>query len=149
MHDESDSEFARYFSYLNLFAAVMLVLVLGANFPLMFAAGRRRSVLVSPHRLRFKKKSATTPARRRRRHRIGDYAFISHAGAFAKFGTSPPGDRAAVATPPPRDVWGLSITTLLLFIGATGSQRRFALHLAADAMEGRQTSPHSSTPRRW
>ncbi|HKH73421.1 MAG TPA: proton-conducting transporter membrane subunit, partial [Vicinamibacterales bacterium] len=36
MHDESDSEFARYFSYLNLFAAFMLVLVLGANFPVMF-----------------------------------------------------------------------------------------------------------------
>src|SRR6185503_1565787 len=32
MHEESDSEFARYFSYLNLFAAFMLVLVLGANF---------------------------------------------------------------------------------------------------------------------
>ncbi len=36
MHDEVDSEFARYFSYLNLFAAFMLVLVLGANFPVMF-----------------------------------------------------------------------------------------------------------------
>ncbi|MBW8868907.1 MAG: NADH-quinone oxidoreductase subunit L, partial [Acidobacteria bacterium] len=36
MHDETDSEFARYFSYLNLFAAFMLVLVLGANFPVMF-----------------------------------------------------------------------------------------------------------------
>src|SRR4030095_8261164 len=36
MHDEVDSEFARYFSYLNLFAAFMLVLVLGSNFPVMF-----------------------------------------------------------------------------------------------------------------
>ena len=36
MHDETDSEYARYFSYLNLFAAFMLVLVLGANFPVMF-----------------------------------------------------------------------------------------------------------------
>ena len=36
MHDERDSEFARYFSYLNLFAAFMLVLVLGANFLVMF-----------------------------------------------------------------------------------------------------------------
>ncbi len=31
MHEESDSEYARYFSYLNLFAAFMLVLVLGAT----------------------------------------------------------------------------------------------------------------------
>ena len=36
MHDEPDSEFARYFSYLNLFASFMLVLVLGASFPVMF-----------------------------------------------------------------------------------------------------------------
>jgi NADH:ubiquinone oxidoreductase subunit 5 (subunit L)/multisubunit Na+/H+ antiporter MnhA subunit len=36
MHDETDAEFARYFSYLNLFAAFMLMLVLGASFPVMF-----------------------------------------------------------------------------------------------------------------
>src|SRR5262245_15045245 len=36
MHEERDSEFARYFSYLNLFAAFMLLLVLGANFLVMF-----------------------------------------------------------------------------------------------------------------
>src|ERR1019366_4629059 len=36
MEEETDSEFARYFSYLNLFAAFMLVLVLGASFPVMF-----------------------------------------------------------------------------------------------------------------
>ena len=36
MQEESDAEFARYFSYLNLFAAFMLVLVLGANFLVMF-----------------------------------------------------------------------------------------------------------------
>src|SRR5205085_8778630 len=36
MHDETDGEFARYFSYLNLFAAFMLVLVLGSTFPVMF-----------------------------------------------------------------------------------------------------------------
>ncbi|MDE3156295.1 MAG: NADH-quinone oxidoreductase subunit L, partial [Acidobacteriota bacterium] len=32
MHEETDSEYARYFSYLNLFAGFMLLLVLGANF---------------------------------------------------------------------------------------------------------------------
>ena len=36
MHDELDGEFARYFSYLNLFAAFMLILVLGANFLVLF-----------------------------------------------------------------------------------------------------------------
>jgi NADH-quinone oxidoreductase subunit L len=32
MHEERDAEYARYFSYLNLFASFMLVLVLGSNF---------------------------------------------------------------------------------------------------------------------
>src|SRR5918993_427062 len=32
MHEEPDSEYARYFSYLNLFASFMLILVLGASF---------------------------------------------------------------------------------------------------------------------
>src|SRR5207247_10761140 len=36
MHEESTSEYARYFSYLNLFAAFMLVLVLAANVLVMF-----------------------------------------------------------------------------------------------------------------
>src|SRR4029077_20301718 len=36
MHDERDAEFARYFSFWNLFAAFLLVLVLGANFLVMF-----------------------------------------------------------------------------------------------------------------
>ena len=36
MHEETDADYARYFSYLNLFASFMLVLVLGASFPVMF-----------------------------------------------------------------------------------------------------------------
>src|SRR6186713_3375526 len=36
MHDEVDSEFARYFSYLNLFASFMLVLVMGSSLPVLF-----------------------------------------------------------------------------------------------------------------
>jgi NADH:ubiquinone oxidoreductase subunit 5 (subunit L)/multisubunit Na+/H+ antiporter MnhA subunit len=31
MHDERDSEYARYFSYLNLFASFMLVLLASAR----------------------------------------------------------------------------------------------------------------------
>src|ERR1044072_4632941 len=36
MHDESNEGFARYFAYLNLFVFSMLLLVLGANYVLMF-----------------------------------------------------------------------------------------------------------------
>ena len=35
-HEETDAEFARYFSYLNLFCFFMLMLVLGSNFLVMF-----------------------------------------------------------------------------------------------------------------
>src|SRR5947208_17165221 len=36
MHEESDAEYARYFSYLNLFAAFLLVLALGVDLLVMF-----------------------------------------------------------------------------------------------------------------
>ncbi len=36
MHEETDSEYARFFSYLNLFVFFMLLLVLGSNFLVMF-----------------------------------------------------------------------------------------------------------------
>ncbi|MGX5820515.1 NADH-quinone oxidoreductase subunit L [Chitinophaga lutea] len=36
MHDESNESFARYFAYLNLFVFSMLILVLGANYVMMF-----------------------------------------------------------------------------------------------------------------
>ncbi len=36
MHEESSPDFARYFSYLNLFVFSMLILVLGANYLIMF-----------------------------------------------------------------------------------------------------------------
>ena len=36
MHNETDSGYARYFGYLNLFTGSMLILVLAANLPVMF-----------------------------------------------------------------------------------------------------------------
>ena len=36
MHEETDADYARFFSYLNLFVFFMLVLVLGSNFLVMF-----------------------------------------------------------------------------------------------------------------
>ena len=90
MHDEVDSEFARYFSYLNLFAAFMLVLVLGANFPVMFVGwegvGLCSYLLIG---FWFKKKSATDAGKKAFVvNRIGDYAFIlGMLALFAQFGT--------------------------------------------------------------
>jgi NADH-quinone oxidoreductase subunit L len=142
MHDESDSEFARYFSYLNLFAAFMLVLVLGANFPLMFVGwegvGLCSYLLIG---FWFKKKSANDAGKKAFVvNRIGDYAFIlGMLALFAKFGTLDFQEiAAAVAALPPETTFGaLSITTLLLFIGATGKSAQIPLYTwLPDAMEG-------------
>ena len=85
MHDEVDSEFARYFSYLNLVAAFMLVLVLGANFPVMFVGwegvGLCSYLLIG---FWFKKQSANDAGKKAFVvNRIGDYAFLL--GMFALF----------------------------------------------------------------
>jgi NADH-quinone oxidoreductase subunit L len=142
MHDESDSEFARYFSYLNLFASFMLVLVLGANFPLMFVGwegvGLCSYLLIG---FWFKKKSANDAGKKAFVvNRIGDYAFLLGIFAlFAKFGTLDFQEIAsAVATLPAETTFGvLSITTLLLFIGATGKSAQIPLYTwLPDAMEG-------------
>ena len=44
----ADSEYARYFSYLNLFAAFMLVLVLGSNFLVMFVGWEGVGLVLLP-----------------------------------------------------------------------------------------------------
>ena len=142
MHDEVDSEFARYFSYLNLFASFMLVLVLGANFPVMFVGwegvGLCSYLLIG---FWFKKKSANDAGKKAFVvNRIGDYAFIlGMLALFVQFGTLDfQGIAAAVAPMAPEAGFGiLSIATLLLFIGATGKSAQIPLYTwLPDAMEG-------------
>jgi len=142
MHDEVDSEFARYFSYLNLFASFMLVLVLGSNFPLMFVGwegvGLCSYLLIG---FWFKKKSANDAGKKAFIvNRVGDYAFIlGMLAIFAKFGTLDfQGVASAVAAMPAETGFGiLSLATLLLFIGATGKSAQIPLYTwLPDAMEG-------------
>jgi len=142
MHDEVDSEFARYFSYLNLFASFMLVLVLGANFPLMFVGwegvGLCSYLLIG---FWFKKKSANDAGKKAFIvNRVGDYAFIlGMLAIFAKFGTLDfQAVASAVAAMPAETGFGiLSLATLLLFIGATGKSAQIPLYTwLPDAMEG-------------
>jgi NADH-quinone oxidoreductase subunit L len=142
MHDEVDSEFARYFSYLNLFAAFMLVLVLGTTFPVMFVGwegvGLCSYLLIG---FWFKKKSASDAGKKAFVvNRIGDYAFIlGMLAIFAQFGTLDfQGVAAAVAARPPETSFGiLSVAALLLFIGATGKSAQIPLFTwLPDAMEG-------------
>jgi NADH-quinone oxidoreductase subunit L len=142
MHDEVDSEFARYFSYLNLFAAFMLVLVLGSSLPVLFVGwegvGLCSYLLIG---FWYKKQSANDAGKKAFVvNRIGDYAFIlGMLALFAKFGTLDfQGIASAVAVLPPEMEFGaLSLAALLLFIGATGKSAQIPLYTwLPDAMEG-------------
>jgi NADH-quinone oxidoreductase subunit L len=142
MHEESDGEYARYFSYLNLFAAFMLVLVLGGNFLVLFIGWE--GVGLCSYRLIgfwYEKKSATDAGKKAFVvNRIGDYAFIlGTLLIFLRFGTLD-FQRIASAVAPlaPESVFGmLSLATLLLFIGATGKSAQIPLYVwLPDAMEG-------------
>jgi NADH-quinone oxidoreductase subunit L len=142
MHEESDSEFARYFSYLNLFAAFMLVLVLGANFLVMFVGwegvGLCSYLLIG---FWYQKKSASDAGKKAFIvNRIGDFGFILGVLLlFSRFGTIDFQEVArAVADLGPETGFGtISAITLLLFVGATGKSAQIPLYVwLPDAMEG-------------
>jgi NADH-quinone oxidoreductase subunit L len=143
MHDERDSEYARYFSYLNLFASFMLVLVLGANFPVMFVGwegvGLCSYLLIG---FWFKKKSASDAGKKAFVvNRIGDFGFIlGMLLIFATFGTLDFQQVAAAADARAVEhgVLGvMTVATLLLFLGATGKSAQIPLYVwLPDAMEG-------------
>ncbi len=142
MHEEGDSEYARYFSYLNLFAAFMLVLVLGANFLVMFVGwegvGLCSYLLIGFY---YERQSANDAGKKAFIvNRVGDFGFILGVLLlFVHFGTI---DfqaiaRAASALSPEVGFGTLSIATLLLFVGATGKSAQIPLYVwLPDAMEG-------------
>jgi NADH-quinone oxidoreductase subunit L len=142
MHDEPDSEYARYFSYLNLFASFMLVLVLGANFPVMFVGwegvGLCSYLLIG---FWFKKRSAADAGKKAFVvNRIGDFGFLlGMLLLFTTFGTLDfQGIAAAVAPRAAEATIGVvTVATLLLFVGATGKSAQIPLYVwLPDAMEG-------------
>jgi NADH-quinone oxidoreductase subunit L len=142
MHEETDSEYARYFSYLNLFAAFMLVLVLGSTFPVMFVGwegvGLCSYLLIG---FWFKKKSAADAGKKAFVvNRIGDFGFIlGMLLIFKLFGTLDFQMVAAqVNTWPIEHAMGaVTVATLLLFLGATGKSAQIPLFTwLPDAMEG-------------
>jgi NADH-quinone oxidoreductase subunit L len=142
MHEERDSEFARYFSNLNLFAFFMLVLVLGANFLVMFVGwegvGLCSYLLIG---FWFEKKTASDAGKKAFIvNRIGDYGFLLGMFlVFVRFGTLDFQEIAsALSGIAPETSFGvLSVTTLLLFVGATGKSAQIPLYVwLPDAMEG-------------
>jgi NADH-quinone oxidoreductase subunit L len=142
MHEETGSEYARYFSYMNLFAFFMLVLVLAANFPVMFVGwegvGLCSYLLIG---FWYRKKTAADAGKKAFIvNRVGDFGFLLGMFLlFATFGTLDFREVAsAVAAWTPEAEFGtLSLAALLLFVGATGKSAQIPLYVwLPDAMEG-------------
>ena len=142
MHEESGAEYARYFSYLNLFAAFMLVLVLASNFLLMFV-GWEGVGLCSYLLIGFwytKRTAADAGKKAFIVNRVGDVGFVLGVLlAFVHFGTVDfQAIAGALAPAPPEASFGVvSAIALLLFVGATGKSAQIPLYVwLPDAMEG-------------
>jgi NADH-quinone oxidoreductase subunit L len=139
-----DPEKVRYFSYLNLFTFFMLLLVLGGNLPLLFVGwegvGLCSYLLIG---FWFRKKSASDAGKKAFIvNRIGDAGLIlGMIVAFHAFGSLDLVDLAANAgalAPEPAGTFGaVTVTCLLLFLGACGKSAQVPLHVwLPDAMEG-------------
>ena len=145
MHEETDSEYALLLllPYLNLFASFMLVLVLGASFPVMFVGwegvGLCSYLLIGFY---YTKQSASDAGKKAFVvNRIGDFGFIlGMLLIFVTFGTLDFQGVAAAASQRAPETLGMgvmTIATLLLFVGATGKSAQLPLHVwLPDAMEG-------------
>ena len=136
-HDEG---FARYFSYLNLFVFSMLMLVLGANYILMFVGwegvGFCSYLLIG---FWFGDNANNDAAKKAFvMNRIGDVGFLT--GVFLIFTTFGSIEYAQVfssAADMPAGLAVITTITLLLFIGATGKSAQIPLFTwLPDAMAG-------------
>src|ERR1700677_2510452 len=135
----------RFFSYLNLFMFFMLILILAANYVLLFVGwegvGLCSYLLVGFYFLR--KSAADAGKKAFIVNSIGDFGFML--GMFLLFKTFGPLDFVtlfAKAAPMPADSIGqygtLTIACLLRFVGATGRSAQLPLYVwLPDAMEGR------------
>jgi NADH-quinone oxidoreductase subunit L len=141
MH-ESDAASARFFSYLNLFVAFMLVLVLGANFLVMFVGwegvGLCSYLLIGFY---YERQAAADAGKKAFIvNRIGDVGFVLGVLlVFTQFGTLDFQEvaRRVAGLTPETTVGVLTAIALLLFVGATGKSAQIPLFVwLPDAMEG-------------
>ena len=134
----------RFFSYLNLFMFFMLILVLAANYTLLFVGwegvGLCSYLLIGFYFLR--KSAADAGKKAFIVNRIGDFGFmLGMFLLFKTFGTLDFVPLFAKAAPMPADAIGqygtITIACLLLFVGATGKSAQLPLYVwLPDAMEG-------------
>ena len=138
---KEDPGYARYFAYLNLFVFFMLVLVLGANFPVMFV-GWEGVGLCSYLLIGFWFSEQTNADAGRKAfimNRIGDFGFMI--AMFIIFWSTGSLDFETVFTHAPTALvaGGGTVTaiTLFLFLGCTGKSAQIPLYTwLPDAMAG-------------
>lgn len=140
MHEEAPHHFARYFAYLNLFVFSMLLLVLGANYLIMFigweGVGLCSYLLIGYW---FKNTEYGNAARKAFViNRIGDLGFLL--GLFfiiQQFGTLTYTEVFSQAESMFKGETIIVVITLLLFVGATGKSAQIPLYTwLPDAMAG-------------
>ena len=135
---DGDSRYARFFAYLNLFCAAMLVLVMADNLLLLFVGwegvGLCSYLLIG---FWFEREAAAGAAKKAFIvNRIGDFSFLLGIFLLAdQIGSLSVSDINAGAT-----TMGATLATvgaLLLFGGATGKSAQIPLYVwLPDAMEG-------------
>ena len=138
MHGETAKDFAKYFSFLNLFVFSMLLLVLGSNYIIMFigweGVGLCSYLLIG---FWFKDQNNNNAAKKAFvMNRIGDFGFLlAIFWLISKTGTTDYHEIFGnVSRLSSFDITGI---TLLLFVGATGKSAQIPLFTwLPDAMAG-------------
>jgi NADH-quinone oxidoreductase subunit L len=139
-----DTGYYRFFAYLNLFMFMMLLLVMGSNFMIMFigweGVGLCSYLLIGYY---FDRKEAGDASKKAFVvNRIGDFGFaLAIMGVFAVFGTLSFSQLAELSAAYPQEgLWQFGLMSWLalgLFIGATGKSAQIPLYIwLPDAMAG-------------
>lgn len=138
MHNEETQHYGRYFAYLNLFVFSMLLLVLGANYLIMFigweGVGLCSYLLIGYW---FKNNNYNYAARKAFvMNRIGDVGFLLAVfWILGKLGTLSYGEVFSKASA--FSTFDVTAITMLLFVGAMGKSAQIPLYTwLPDAMAG-------------
>jgi NADH-quinone oxidoreductase subunit L len=138
MQEENGADYAKYFSYLNLFVFFMLLLVLGANYVILFigweGVGLCSYLLIGYW---FKNLDFDNAAKKAFiMNRIGDLGFLIAIFALINQFGSVSFD-TIFQKAPTASTGFITAVTLLLFVGATGKSAQIPLYTwLPDAMAG-------------
>jgi NADH-quinone oxidoreductase subunit L len=140
MHEEEPQHYGRYFAYLNLFVFSMLLLMMGANYVIMFigweGVGLCSYLLIG---FWFKNNNYNYAARKAFvMNRIGDLGFLLAVfWLLFKLGTATYGEVFTVANLAKLSQFDIAAITTLLFVGAMGKSAQIPLYTwLPDAMAG-------------